>query len=1348
MAAGDIALNILINASSGNVSGVVGQVGQALSGLAGGGALGAVVGIGAAAATALVGVGASAVKAAGDFETMTNTLVTSAGESASNLAAVRKGILDISVSTGTSVEQLSGAMYQIESSGQHGAAGLQVLTAAAQGAKSENADLTTVAKALTTVLTDYHMPATQATSAMNGLIAVVQNGKTTLQQLAGSMGAVLPIASALGISFPQVGGSIATMTNAGMPAQQAAQNLAHVLTALSAPSAVAVKSMKSVGLSADEVKNALVNQGLPQALQMIEDHVGKQFPKGSVAYETALKNILGGIVGFKLAAMLTGDSLKTTEDNINKITAAMGSNASQVMGFDVVQSSLNFKIDQAKAAFQALLITLGTALLPIVGQAVGAITGFVTQLTQLVSGILNAGTAGKGLSTTFSMLGVAGKYLQSIFSLIGEAIGVVFGSQFKQASSVVSSFGKDAIQGLNSVLFTIDELLDPIVHQLLPALQRLQEAFTGNLLAAVKSFVSAFGGDLAKNFGSLDKSAAGLVPAIQGIANAMNAAASEVAKLKPVYEDLGAFIGHTLAPVFIQLATTFNTQVKPAWDDFMKALGPAMPAFKLIAEVVGVVLIGAFKLLFTLFAVEVQTFIMGIGLLIRGILMFVTSIVQGIGDMVTIWNTLKNAWEAAPGFFTNLWNTIKKAFSDAWDALASGAKSAWTAVQNAWGAVGQWFQNIGKAIQTDISDAWTWIQTTAKTVWNDIVKVVTGAVDGLIGSFQWLYNHNYYFQDLVDFIKKTFADGLAWLQTAWNSVTLWLTQTWDQISRVAGDTWQKVSTTIQQWVTTAIKFVQDKWSQFTTWLTGVWNSIVDAANTAWTAVATAFSDAWDAISTALDSLWNNISQWWTTTQNESKKSADDLWKQIGTVFSSAWNTYISKPLSTLATNISSWFNTQFTNFKTWGTNMLKMMGQGITAGVTYVTTAITNLGNSIVKLLGFHSPPASGPLATSDQWMPNMMKMLASGITAGIATVTTAVTNVATKIKSLLGISSPAQAGPLSTADKWMPAMMKMFASGITTNTALVTNATLKLANTINLQFTNMNTNVKTNVDGINNQLNLLDTQVQTSATNTSTQFMNLSANVTSSATNINNQMNSMNNIVPPIFVHVGSSATQAGQQVTQAGTQISSSSNQTAQNVDKASSSIKVSFGNTTKAATQTVQAVDESAQKAKDSMQQSQESIHDAAMQFSKAMDKVMSGYGNEAGQNFYMAFLNTANAAQEAAASIAASISSMLGHSTPKEGPMKDDNLWGKHFMENLVGGMQSGMPALAGATNTIASTLATVGLGPKASLSIGGGYGASSGKPQIIYIQLDKKTIGKAVTQYQTGELRVQGNIRNV
>src|SRR5581483_2988868 len=154
MAAGDIALNILINASSGNVSGVVGQVGQALSGLAGGGALGAVVGIGAAAATALVGVGASAVKAAGDFETMTNTLVTSAGESASNLAAVRKGILDISVSTGTSVEQLSGAMYQIESSGQHGAAGLQVLTAAAQGAKSENADLTTVAKALTTVLTD------------------------------------------------------------------------------------------------------------------------------------------------------------------------------------------------------------------------------------------------------------------------------------------------------------------------------------------------------------------------------------------------------------------------------------------------------------------------------------------------------------------------------------------------------------------------------------------------------------------------------------------------------------------------------------------------------------------------------------------------------------------------------------------------------------------------------------------------------------------------------------------------------------------------------------------------------------------------------------------------------------------------------------------------------------------------------------------------------------------------------------------------------------------------------------------------------------------------------------------
>ncbi|HET9848678.1 MAG TPA: phage tail tape measure protein [Candidatus Dormibacteraeota bacterium] len=118
----------------------------------------ALLGLGAAA---VVG-GAAAVKMAGDYESATNRLVTSAGESRKNLDLVRQGTLDMAGQVGFSANDLAKAMYVVESGGQHGAAGLEVLRAAAEGAKAENSDLGTVADAVTSVLQDYHLKAGDA----------------------------------------------------------------------------------------------------------------------------------------------------------------------------------------------------------------------------------------------------------------------------------------------------------------------------------------------------------------------------------------------------------------------------------------------------------------------------------------------------------------------------------------------------------------------------------------------------------------------------------------------------------------------------------------------------------------------------------------------------------------------------------------------------------------------------------------------------------------------------------------------------------------------------------------------------------------------------------------------------------------------------------------------------------------------------------------------------------------------------------------------------------------------------------------------------------------------------------
>src|SRR5712691_11358544 len=67
------------------------------------------------AGAAVVGFGIASAKMAGDFEQSTSTLVTSAGLSRDSIGAVRQGILDLSVSTATSTDQLVKGMFNVQS---------------------------------------------------------------------------------------------------------------------------------------------------------------------------------------------------------------------------------------------------------------------------------------------------------------------------------------------------------------------------------------------------------------------------------------------------------------------------------------------------------------------------------------------------------------------------------------------------------------------------------------------------------------------------------------------------------------------------------------------------------------------------------------------------------------------------------------------------------------------------------------------------------------------------------------------------------------------------------------------------------------------------------------------------------------------------------------------------------------------------------------------------------------------------------------------------------------------------------------------------------------------------------
>lgn len=318
----------------------------------------------AGAALAGVAIAGASLHAAANYQTATTQLVTGAGEQQKNIKAVGDGMLRMAGQVGVGAQQLAAGMYNIESAGFHGADGLKVLKTAAEGAKVGGADMAVVSDALTSALNAYHQPATLATFVTNELVNTVKAGKMQMGDLAGSIGNVLPIASAANVKFAEVGGAISTMTAQGTDASTASNRLASLLAALSSPTSAAAQQMKSLGLKTSDVSTALTHNGLHAALDLVTKQIGKKFPEGSGAYVHALATMVGGNDQLKAALQLTGVNAKTFADNTDNIATKSQTAGGAVQGFAQVQETFNQKLDRAKAGAGALAITLGNQLLP------------------------------------------------------------------------------------------------------------------------------------------------------------------------------------------------------------------------------------------------------------------------------------------------------------------------------------------------------------------------------------------------------------------------------------------------------------------------------------------------------------------------------------------------------------------------------------------------------------------------------------------------------------------------------------------------------------------------------------------------------------------------------------------------------------------------------------------------------------------------------------------------------------------------------------------------------------------------------------------------------------------------
>ena len=605
--------------------------------------------------TAVVaGVGIAATKMAGDFQAGITSLATGAGESQANLQMVSDAILKMATDTGTSTSQLISGMYMIESAGYHGAAGLAVLQAAAEGAKVGNADLGTVADAVTTVMKDYASSGVTAAGATNLLIATVANGKTHMQDLASSMSTVLPAAAAMKLPLDDVMAAMADLTGQGTDAATAATYLRQTFLMLEAPTAAATTALNNVGLTTGQVA-AEMQTNLPGAFKMILDHINETYTQGSPQWTAAMKDIVGGTRS--MAAILELTSSKGMADffaDQQKITAAVKDGGTAITGWNLVQGTFNQKMAEAGEVVETLMIKLGQQLLPVATKLASLFANDLPKAISTVTNLFNLLVGGTtAVSVPFTQVGntvrdVNGHFIELHTAIQG--VHTVMVSTGLAAHTITQTFTQFA-----PIVGIVAGVIGGILVATLWAAATAAWAFVAPILVMLAPFIA-----VGVAIGIL----AGLIIKFH-------------TQLQPV-ADLFQEIGTLLAPIGAVLKTqigdvlnTIGQQIQssflPAWHNIQAVLVQLQPVFEALGIVLGVTLVLAFGALVGI----ITGLVTGLGAFLSGVIQFMGGIVLAVtsswnliasivgGILAIIGDIIHGNWSQIGVDATKMWNGIK-----------------------------------------------------------------------------------------------------------------------------------------------------------------------------------------------------------------------------------------------------------------------------------------------------------------------------------------------------------------------------------------------------------------------------------------------------------------------------------------------------------------------------------------------------------------------------------------------------------------------------------------------------------------------------------------------------------------
>lgn len=678
-------------------------------------------------------------------------------------------------------------------------------------------DTATSVDLLSTAVNAYGLEADQADSIANKLVNTQNLGKTSVNELASSMGKVIPTAAGMNVNLDQLCTMYTLMTKQGIATAESTTYMNSMLNELGDSGTDVGKVLKEkTGKSFQDLMKDGKTTG--DALKILKDY--------SKETGTAFNELWSSQEAGKAAMALLNDSA----GDFNETMGSMANVADLVgQGLEKMNTP-SAKMAKALNRIKNSGIELGSVLLTTVAPYVEQFTKKVEELTEKFNKMPDSQK-----KMVLVMLAVVAS-ISPVLAIMGKLIKV-FADGPIAVGNLMKGFGKlqTAIAGINAPVLTIVAVIAVLVSAF-THLWNTNENFRNNMIAIwdqIRDKISSFVDNVKERFAGLNISFADIVSALKAIWDGF----CEI--LAPVFEGAFAALADTITTVcdvLISILDTFIGLFTGNWEQCWTG----------IQEVFG-----------------------GIWEGIKAVLTDVLEALKGVIDTFLGWfgTDLDTVWSEITSTVESVWNGIVDFFASVWNEITSAASSAWETIKNVitvaimligeiisaavqiislpwrfiWENCKEYIIAAWETIKNVISSALNTISSVISAGWNAISAVVTPVIDTIINIVSSGWN-------LISSVVSNVAQGiLGVVSSVWNSISGVVSSVMGTISSVMSSGWNAAKGV----VTSAISGIRSVISSGLHSASSVVSSVLSG-------IKSRFSNIWNGCKSVVSSAINHI----------------------------------------------------------------------------------------------------------------------------------------------------------------------------------------------------------------------------------------------------------------------------------------------------------------------------------------------------------------------------------------------------------------------------------------------------------------------------------------------------------